>query len=179
MTNIVKTTIKGTAVMTCDLDTKGRTLRWENAVIDTSVTHEGITVTMETQAGPLSKDVSITIAGLKEMSPELAQELVQIVMRRCIKCGMPLDPAQRVLLDKPVEEVEELDLNVRTASCLQQSGIVYVGQLVQQTEPALLRIKNFDKKCLRELGSSLRNMGLTLGMDVGDWTPPATPPPGA
>jgi hypothetical protein len=68
--------------------------------------------------------------------------------------------------------VDELEMSVRTANCLQNEGIHYIGELVQKTETDMLKTKNFGRKNLMELNEILAEMGLRLGMDVGDWSAP-------
>lgn len=67
--------------------------------------------------------------------------------------------------------VVELELSVRSANCLQNANIRYIGELVQKTEADMLKTKNFGRKSLREIKDILQKMGLSLGMSV-DWQPP-------
>ncbi|MBQ9394362.1 MAG: DNA-directed RNA polymerase subunit alpha [Proteobacteria bacterium] len=69
--------------------------------------------------------------------------------------------------------VGELELSVRSANCLQNANIRYIGELVQRTEADMLKTKNFGRKSLKEIKEILSKMGLTLGMDVGGWEPPS------
>jgi DNA-directed RNA polymerase subunit alpha len=69
--------------------------------------------------------------------------------------------------------VGELELSVRSANCLQNANIRYIGELVQRTEADMLKTKNFGRKSLREIKDILAKMGLTLGMTVDNWEPPA------
>ena len=69
--------------------------------------------------------------------------------------------------------VDELELSVRTANCLQEANIRYIGELVQWTELDLLEIKNFGRKSLVEIRLILEEMGLAIETDVAGWTPPA------
>jgi DNA-directed RNA polymerase subunit alpha len=69
--------------------------------------------------------------------------------------------------------VSELELSVRSANCLQNANIRYIGELVQRTEADMLKTKNFGRKSLREIKDILQRMGLTLGMTVENWEPPA------
>ena len=87
--------------------------------------------------------------------------------------------------DQPVEElddelefnrnllrkVDELELSVRSANCLKNDNIVYIGDLVQKSEAEMLRTPNFGRKSLNEIKEVLAQMGLHLGMDVPAWPP--------
>lgn len=65
--------------------------------------------------------------------------------------------------------VEELELSVRSANCLQNANIRYIGELVQRSEPEMLKTKNFGRKSLKEIKEILTDMGLSLGMKVEGW----------
>ena len=62
--------------------------------------------------------------------------------------------------------VEELELSVRAANCLQNADIKYIGELVQKTESDMLKTKNFGRKSLNEIKEILADMGLSLGMKL-------------
>ena len=70
-----------------------------------------------------------------------------------------------------LKKVDELELSVRSANCLKNDNIVYIGDLVQKTEAEMLRTPNFGRKSLNEIKEVLSGMGLHLGMDVEDWPP--------
>ncbi len=76
-------------------------------------------------------------------------------------------PFNRNLLRK----VDELELSVRSANCLKNDNIVYIGDLVQKTEQEMLRTPNFGRKSLNEIKEVLTSMGLALGMTVSGWPP--------
>lgn len=67
--------------------------------------------------------------------------------------------------------IEELNLSVRSANCLQSADIRYVGELVQKTETDLLKTKNFGRKSLNEIKETLHNLGLELGMRLEGFPP--------
>jgi len=60
--------------------------------------------------------------------------------------------------------VDELELSVRSANCLKNADIRYIGELVQKTEAEMLKTKNFGRKSLNEIKEILAEMGLALGM---------------
>jgi DNA-directed RNA polymerase subunit alpha len=70
-----------------------------------------------------------------------------------------------------LKKVDELELSVRSANCLKNDNIVYIGDLIQKTEAEMLRTPNFGRKSLNEIKEVLSGMGLHLGMDVPDWPP--------
>jgi DNA-directed RNA polymerase subunit alpha len=76
-------------------------------------------------------------------------------------------PFNRNLLRK----VDELELSVRSANCLKNDNIVYIGDLVQKSEQEMLRTPNFGRKSLNEIKEVLTSMGLGLGMTVTGWPP--------
>ena len=65
--------------------------------------------------------------------------------------------------------VEELELSIRTANCLQNANLRYIGDLVQRTEAELLKTKNFGRPSLREVKAILAELGLSLGTRIPDW----------
>lgn len=65
--------------------------------------------------------------------------------------------------------VEELELSVRSANCLQNANIHLIGELVQKTEAEMLKTKNFGRKSLKEIKEILADMGLSLGMKIDSW----------
>src|SRR5258706_2131482 len=68
--------------------------------------------------------------------------------------------------------VDELELSVRSANCLQAANIRYIGELVQKTEAEMLKTKNFGRKSLKEIKELLAEMGLQLGMKLDNWPGP-------
>ena len=70
-----------------------------------------------------------------------------------------------------LKKVDELELSVRSANCLKNDNIVYIGDLIQKTEAEMLRTPNFGRKSLNEIKEVLAAMGLHLGMEVPNWPP--------
>ncbi len=90
------------------------------------------------------------------------------------------EPTREVVEDKGPElefnaallkKVDELELSVRSANCLKNDNIVYIGDLIQKTEAEMLRTPNFGRKSLNEIKEVLAQMGLHLGMEVPNWPP--------
>jgi DNA-directed RNA polymerase subunit alpha len=70
-----------------------------------------------------------------------------------------------------LKKVDELELSVRSANCLKNDNIVYIGDLIQKSEAEMLRTPNFGRKSLNEIKEVLASMGLHLGMEVPGWPP--------
>jgi len=90
------------------------------------------------------------------------------------------DPKEIIKESKPSEpefnrnllkRVEELELSVRSMNCLKNDNIIYIGDLVQKTEPEMLRTPNFGRKSLNEIKEVLNTMSLYLGMEIPNWPP--------
>jgi DNA-directed RNA polymerase subunit alpha len=80
------------------------------------------------------------------------------------------------LNDNLFKSVDELELSVRSANCLKNADIRYIGDLVQKTEVEMLKTKNFGRKSLNEIKEILSEMGLSLGMKLENWPPPELGP---
>lgn len=84
------------------------------------------------------------------------------------------EPIEAEAEEEPLNEnlfrsVEELELSVRSANCLQNANIHLIGELVQKSEHDMLKTKNFGRKSLKEIKEILADMGLSLGMDIESW----------
>ncbi len=69
-------------------------------------------------------------------------------------------------------KIDELEFSVRSANCLKNADIYYIGELVQKTEQEMLKTKNFGRKSLQEIQENLNSMGLHLGMKLQGWSQP-------
>ena len=79
------------------------------------------------------------------------------------------DEEKSVLWEKLGKSVDEMELSVRSYNCLKNANIRTIGELVQKTEPEMLKTKNFGRKSLNEIKEILGGMGLSLGMKLDDW----------
>ena len=70
-----------------------------------------------------------------------------------------------------LKKVDELELSVRSANCLKNDNIVYIGDLILKSESEMLRTPNFGRKSLNEIKEVLAQMGLHLGMNIPNWPP--------
>ena len=107
----------------------------------------------------------------------LAARILQDQLQLFINFEEPRHPSDEV---RPSElpfnknllrKVDELELSVRSANCLKNDNIVYIGDLVQKSEAELLRTPNFGRKSLNEIKEVLAQMGLHLGMEIPNWPP--------
>lgn len=78
------------------------------------------------------------------------------------------EPAKR-WNDNLFRRIDELELSVRSANCLENADIKYIGELVQRSEAEMLRTKNFGRKSLNEIKEILSDMGLSLGLKLEDF----------
>ncbi|MBW2696687.1 MAG: DNA-directed RNA polymerase subunit alpha [Deltaproteobacteria bacterium] len=79
---------------------------------------------------------------------------------------VPLAEEPEPLNPNLFKSVDELELSVRSANCLQNANIRFIGELVQRTEAEMLKTKNFGRKSLNEIKETLASMGLSLGMTI-------------
>lgn len=79
------------------------------------------------------------------------------------------EPESEPLNENLFRCVDELDLSVRSANCLQNADIKYIGELVQRSESEMLKTKNFGRKSLLEIKELLAEMGLGLGMRLSSF----------
>ena len=81
------------------------------------------------------------------------------------------EPVEATMNRNLLKKVDELELSVRSANCLKNDNIIYIGDLVLKSEPEMLRTPNFGRKSLNEIKEVLAAMGLRLGMDIPGWPP--------
>ena len=80
------------------------------------------------------------------------------------------------LNDNLFRSVDDLELSVRSANCLKNANIRFIGELVTKSEAEMLKTKNFGRKSLNEIKEILVGMGLSLGMKIDGWPPPGWDP---
>ncbi len=106
----------------------------------------------------------------------LAARILQDQLQLFINFEEPRHAVEKEISGEPLinknllRKVDELELSVRSANCLKNDNIVYIGDLVQKTEAEMLRTPNFGRKSLNEIKEVLANMGLHLGM-IQNWLP--------
>ena len=141
---------------------------------EVSPTREGQVLDYDKLTMKVETDGSLTPEDAVAYAARILQDQLQIFItfeepKKAVeqsdgKPDLPFNPA---LLKK----VDELELSVRSANCLKNDNIVYIGDLIQKTEAEMLRTPNFGRKSLNEIKEVLAQMGLHLGMDVPNWPP--------
>ena len=103
----------------------------------------------------------------------LKEQLSIFINREEIEEATTAEPSEEDKLNEYLwRSVDELELSVRSANCLQNANIHYIGDLVQKTEAEMLKTKNFGRKSLKEIKEILAQMGLSLGMKIPNWQGP-------
>ncbi|QDH14293.1 DNA-directed RNA polymerase subunit alpha [Formicincola oecophyllae] len=115
------------------------------------------------------------------IAPEDAVAVAARILQDQLQLFINFDEPRQVQHEEPQDDlpfsrhllrkVDELELSVRSANCLKNDNIVYIGDLVQKTEQEMLRTPNFGRKSLNEIKEVLTGMGLSLGMNVPEWPP--------
>jgi len=132
--------------------------------------YDKLTIEIETD-GSLKPENALAYAGkiLKEQmtifinfDEEKAEPEVKVDAKADTE---PLNP----YLDKPVEDLE---LSVRSANCLKNADINFIGDLAQKSDQEMLKTKNFGRKSLNEIKALLSEMDLNLGMKFENWVAP-------
>ncbi len=140
--------------------------RVENSRVGQVTDYDKLTMDIETN-GTVSPEDSVALAA------RILQDQLQLFINFD-------EPQARHAEDPSVEppfnknllrKVDELELSVRSANCLKNDNIVYIGDLVQKSEAEMLRTPNFGRKSLNEIKEVLTQMGLHLGMEIPTWPP--------
>jgi DNA-directed RNA polymerase subunit alpha len=125
----------------------------------------------------LSVRVETNGAVTPEDAVALAARILQDQLQLFINFEEPRHPSEEIRPNELpfnknlLRKVDELELSVRSANCLKNDNIVYIGDLVQKSEAEMLRTPNFGRKSLNEIKEVLAQMGLHLGMEIVNWPP--------
>ncbi len=125
----------------------------------------------------LSIDVETNGVVTPEDAVALAARILQDQLQLFINFEEPRSVTEEEAAVEPefnrnlLRKVDELELSVRSANCLKNDNIIYIGDLVQKTEQEMLRTPNFGRKSLNEIKEVLAQMGLHLGMEITNWPP--------
>jgi DNA-directed RNA polymerase subunit alpha len=138
----------------------------ENSRVGQVTDYDKLSMSVETN-GTVSPDDAVAIAS--RILQDQLQLFINFEEPQAVKADVVADdiPFNRNLLRK----VDELELSVRSANCLKNDNIIYIGDLVQKTEAEMLRTPNFGRKSLNEIKEVLAQMGLHLGMEIPNWPP--------
>jgi len=121
------------------------------------------------------------------LKPEESVALSSKIMKEQLQIFLTFDetmePAEEAremgspsLNENLFRSVDDLELSVRSANCLKNANIRYIGELVVRSEAEMLKTKNFGRKSLNEIKEILGEMGLGLGMKIEGWPPPGWDP---
>ena len=142
--------------------------------------YDRLTLTVETD-GTVSPEDAVGYAG-RILQDQLAL-FVQFDEGQVVRSAQPIGgmaaPVQPIEVTGDTQQinryllkkVDELELSVRSANCLKNDNIIYIGDLVGKTEAEMLRTPNFGRKSLNEIKEVLSSMGLRLGMEIPGWPP--------
>lgn len=139
----------------------------ENSRVGQFTDYDRLSLVVDTN-GSLTPEDAIAI------SARILQDQLQLFIN--FEEPRPVQPQEQETSELPfnrnlLRKVDELELSVRSANCLKNDNIVYIGDLVQKSESEMLRTPNFGRKSLNEIKEVLQQMGLGLGMQILDWPP--------
>ncbi len=149
----------------------------ENTRVGQELDYDKLTLTIETDGTVTPEDALAYAARILQDQLQLFVHFDESAVRHAavptgvvptaVETQADTNQLNRYLLKK----VDELELSVRSANCLKNDNIIYIGDLVQKTEAEMLRTPNFGRKSLNEIKEVLASMGLRLGMDIPGWPP--------
>jgi len=138
----------------------------ENTRVGQVTDYDKLSMRVETNGAVSPEDAVALAARILQDQLQLFINFEEPVLERREEIASEL-PFNKNLLMK----VDELELSVRSANCLKNDNIIYIGDLVQKSEAEMLRTPNFGRKSLNEIKEVLSQMGLHLGMKIPNWPP--------
>ncbi len=138
-----------------------------NARVGQRTDYDALTIEVWTD-GSLKPEESISLGS------KILKEQLQIFLTfdESIEPDVEQEEAKSPQLNENLfRSVDDLELSVRSANCLKNANIRYIGELVSKSEAEMLKTKNFGRKSLNEIKEILSEMGLNLGMKVDGWPP--------
>ena len=148
----------------------------DNARVGQELDFDKLSLTLETDGSVTPEDAVAYAARILQDQLQIFVHFEEAMTQSSAPVGQAASPMgeesdanqlNRYLLKK----VDELELSVRSANCLKNDNIIYIGDLVQKTEAEMLRTPNFGRKSLNEIKEVLSSMGLRHGMDIPGWPP--------
>jgi DNA-directed RNA polymerase subunit alpha len=151
----------------------------ENTRVGQELDYDKLTLSVETDGTITPEDALAYAARILQDQLALFVHFDDSAVTRSTPIGMaaPAQPSEGSVGDTAqinrylLKKVDELELSVRSANCLKNDNIIYIGDLVQKTEAEMLRTPNFGRKSLNEIKEVLSSMGLRLGMEIPGWPP--------
>ena len=140
--------------------------RVENSRVGQVTDYDKLIMNIETNGSVVPED-----------SVAYAARIIDEQLKMFINFEEPVEETTAPPVEEPtlnvnlLRKVEELELSVRSANCLKNDEIIYIGDLVQKTESEMLRTPNFGRKSLNEIKEILTSMNLELGMKIEGWPP--------
>ncbi len=138
----------------------------ENSRVGQVTDYDRLAITLETNGAVTPEDAVALAARILQDQLQLFVNFEEPEVR--VEHAQAAEPEFNPHL---LRKVDELELSVRSANCLKNDNIVYIGDLVQKTEAEMLRTPNFGRKSLNEIKDVLSQMGLHLGMKIPNWPP--------
>jgi DNA-directed RNA polymerase subunit alpha len=146
----------------------------DNTRVGQELDYDKLTMQVETD-GTVSPDDALAYAA------KILQDQLQLFVNfedvvttapAPVQSGGPIEVDDNTVINRfLLKKVDELELSVRSANCLKNDNIIYIGDLVQKTESEMLRTPNFGRKSLNEIKEVLTHMNLRLGMEISGWPP--------
>jgi DNA-directed RNA polymerase subunit alpha len=149
----------------------------ENTRVGQELDYDKLNITVETDGTMTPDDALAYAARILQDQLQLFVNFdeptgVQTTQHSPVHTGGPIEIDDTNALNRYLlKKVDELELSVRSANCLKNDNIIYIGDLVQKTESEMLRTPNFGRKSLNEIKEVLTAMGLRLGMEIPGWPP--------
>ena len=147
----------------------------ENARVGQELDYDKLSITVETDGTVTPEDAVAYAARILQdqltLFVHFEEGIPQAVPTMIGMAAQPEESDANQLNRYLLKKVDELELSVRSANCLKNDNIIYIGDLVQKTEAEMLRTPNFGRKSLNEIKEVLSSMGLRLGMDIPGWPP--------
>ena len=145
----------------------------ENTRVGQELDYDKLTMTVETDGTVTPEDAVAYAARILQDQLQLFVnfEEPQVAAVGAVGAGAAEEEGGAGINRYLLKKVDELELSVRSANCLKNDNIIYIGDLVQKTEAEMLRTPNFGRKSLNEIKEVLSSMGLRLGMEIPGWPP--------
>jgi DNA-directed RNA polymerase subunit alpha len=147
----------------------------DNTRVGQELDYDKLTITVETDGSLTPEDALAYGAKILQDQLQLFVNFEDVAVAAPVAqpvAGGPIEVDDNASINRYLlKKVDELELSVRSANCLKNDNIIYIGDLVQKTESEMLRTPNFGRKSLNEIKEVLSHMGLRLGMEITGWPP--------